>query len=209
MRSPRRRAGPIDWRQVRERLARAARATEESHGLSPEKARAVMEERARALARVPAAPARAGEGIEVVVFALAEERFAVETRHVREVVPFTDYTPLPGAPDFLVGVTNLRGYLLAVIDLRKFFNLPPRGLTDLSRAVVLGGDHAAFGVLADAAYEVTTLRTDEILEAPGSVAGVAREYLKGVTAQALVVLDGAVLLQDARLFIDQGEDTVP
>jgi purine-binding chemotaxis protein CheW len=197
----------IDWPSIRQRLERAIRATEEALLLSPLRAREVMVERARALARVPAEAAGAGEVLEVVVFALAGERYALATRLVREVVRLTDFTPLPGAPDFVVGVTNLRGHILAIFDLRKFFGLALRGLTDQTRLLVLGEERAEFGILADTAYEVTTLRTYAIHPPPGSVAGVAREYLLGVTAEALVVLDGAVLLQDRRLFIDQGEES--
>src|SRR5262245_46166269 len=106
MRTRRHRATQIDWQQVRRRLARAVAATEEASRLSPERARAVMEERARALARVPPAAARAADVLEVVIFALADELYAIETRHVREVSRLTDATPVPGAPDFLLGVLN-------------------------------------------------------------------------------------------------------
>ncbi len=198
--------GHVDWQDVRRRLAAAAAATEEAPRLPPERAKAVMDARARALARPSAQAPRAGETIEVVTFDLANERYGIETRHVKEVVRLADFTPVPGAPDFLVGVTNLRGEIVAVVDLRTFLGLAGRGLTDLSRVVVLGGERAELGVLADAAHEVTTLRADEVLEPPEWVAGVGREYLRGVTPGALIVLDGAVLLGDARLFIDQGEE---
>ena len=128
----------IDWDEVRRRLAHAAEATEAALRLSPEKARAVMDARARALARVPAAPTRAAEALEIATFALAHERYGVETRFVREVVRLTDYARLPAAPPFLVGVVNLRGEILALIDLRTFFNLPAADLTDLARVLVLG-----------------------------------------------------------------------
>ena len=49
------------------------------------------------------------------------------------------------------------------------------------------------------------LRTDELLELPGSAPGIGRQYLRGVTKGALIVLDGAILLQDDRLVIDQGD----
>jgi purine-binding chemotaxis protein CheW len=201
-------AGGIDWQQVRQRLARAHQATEESLRLSPERARAVMEQRARDLARVPPRPPHATEVLEVVTFALADERYAVETCHTREVRPFPEFTPVPGAPDFLAGLVNLRGEVLAVFDLRRFFGVADRGLTDRSRVIVLGGERAEFGVLADAVHEVTTLRIDEVAEPPASVAGAGRDYLRGVTKDALIVLDGAVLLRDGRLFIDQAEETV-
>ena len=79
--------------------------------------------------------------------------------------------------------------------------------TDPTRVLVLGDDRAEFGVLADAAHDITTLRVDEIHAAPDSATGVGREYLRGVTADALIVLDGAALLQDGRLFIDQGDES--
>lgn len=209
MRPRRKSAGPIDWGQLRERLARARLATDEALRLSPERARAVMEERAGVLARVPARAPHAAEVLGVVTFALGNERYAIETCHVREVVRPGEFTPVPGGPDFLVGLLNLRGDILAVFDLRKFFGVGAQGLTDLSRVVVLGSERVEFGVLADAVHEVTALRLDEVLQPPGSVAGFGREYLRGVTAAALLVLDGEVLLRDARLFIDEDEETGP
>ncbi len=199
-------AAAINWSEVRARLARAMAATEEAHRPSPQRAREIMDQRARRLARPLDATAAAGAALEILTFSLGPECYAVETRFVHRVVPLTDFTPLPGAPPFLVGVMNLHGQILAVVDLRKFFGVPERGLTDLTRVVILGGERPEFGVLADAAAEVLELRRGEVLEPPGSVAGVAREYLSGVTEGALLVLDGAVLLQDPRLFIDQGDE---
>jgi purine-binding chemotaxis protein CheW len=196
----------INWARVRERLARAMRATEEALLLSPEKARGVMEERARRLARVPEADEREGELLQVVTFTLGNERYGLETRYIREVIPLADFTPLPGAPDFLIGVTNMRGQILAFLDLRKFFGVAVKGLTDQTRVIVLGEDRPEFGVLADATYEVTTLRPAEVLDPPETVAGGGRDYLRGVTADALLLLNGGVLLNDPRLFIDQGDE---
>lgn len=196
----------IDWQRAKQRLARAGQSLEEALHLSPERSRAVMEERARVLARVPAVPTGAAETLEFVVFALAGERYGIETHYIREVVRLADYTPLPGAPDFLVGVTNLRGQVLAIIDLRRFFGVEVRGLSDLSRVLVAGLDRPEFGILADAVHDVVTLPRDRVLEPPETVAGVAREYLRGVTADALILLDGSALLQDARLVVDQGEE---
>jgi len=186
---------------------RALAALQDQGHASPEQARAVMDERARALARAPAPQPRAEEVIEVVTFALAGERYAIETRHVRRVEWPGPVTPVPGAPDFLAGVVNLGGEILDVIDLKSVLGLggPGPGSAEPSPVIVLGGSRDEFGVQADAVHEVTTLRTDEVLEPVGSVLGIDRQHLRGVTGAALIVLDGAGLIRDDRLVIDQGE----
>jgi purine-binding chemotaxis protein CheW len=194
-----------DWQEVRRRLAHAGEATETATRLEPERARAILEERARLLAKVPPTPPAAGAVLQVVTFALGDERYALETSHVREVVRLRDYAPLPGAPAFVFGAQNLRGEILAVMDLRPFFGVAQRETTDLSRVLVLGTERAEFGLLVDSAQEVVLVRREEVFETPPTVSGAGREYLLGVTGTALIVLDGSVLLRDGRLFY-QGED---
>lgn len=204
-RGNRKRPEAIDWGEIRRRLSQAGAALEGALVRSPEERRKVMDERARVLARVPATSRSAGETIEVVTLVLGAERYAVETKHVREIARLVDFTPVPGTPDFVLGIANLRGEIVAAMDLRRFFGVPVKGLTDLSRVVVLGTTRAELGVLVDEAQTVTSLPAEEVLEPPGSVAGIGRDYLRGVTADALIILDGAVLLKDARIFVNQAE----
>lgn len=200
--------GPIDWQAVRERMARTEAALTKALVLSPERAKELMDERARALARQAGEGIAAGEMLEVLTFALGREHYAIEARFVREVTRLVEFTPVPSAPEFIVGIINLRGEVLAVVDLRKFFDGEKKGLTDLSRVVVLGTAEAELGVLADSVYALDHLPAASILDAPESVAGIGRQYLRGVTREALIVLDGAALLEDKRLVVDQTE-TVP
>jgi purine-binding chemotaxis protein CheW len=197
----------IDWAAVRRRLARAAAASAGDARLSPERARAVMDERARALSRVPLEPTAAVLALKVVVFDIAGECYAIETALVREVVRLAGLTPLPGAPDFLAGVTNLRGQILPVIDLRELFGVPGEGAAEPSRVLVLGDGRAEIGVLAETLHEVAALPEERVREPAVPPAGIGRDCLRGVTPEGLVVLDGAALLRDPRLFIDQGDES--
>lgn len=194
-------SGPLDWSAIRARMERAEAAVQEALNPSPERARAIMDARARALSQVPAPARPPGARVDVVEFGLGKERYAIEARFVREIVRLTDYTPVPGTPEFIVGVTNLRGVVLAVVDLRRFFNVPPKGMTDLSRVIVLGTAQIEFGILADEAYGQIELAAGDILAPPGEVSGIGRAYLRGVTREALIVLDGAALLGDQRLIV--------
>lgn len=191
--------GPIDWQAVHARLERAEAALAEAQNPSPERAKEIMDARARVLAQAPIPARPAGAGVDLTLFALGKERYAIETRFVREVVRFADYTPVPGTPEFIVGVTNLRGVVLAVVDLRRFFNVPQQGLTDLSRVIVVGRERIEFGILADEAHGQIDLAADDILAPLGDVSGIGRAYLRGVTEEALIVLDGNALFKDRRL----------
>ena len=172
-----------------------------SDSADPERARKILEGRARALARPPPAEVRAADRLELLVFSLSGETYALETRSVREVARFADFTALPGASPFLLGVTNLRGEILPVFDLRRLAGIAPKGLTDLSRLLVLGEDREELGLLADEVREVKTMRREEVLDPPEQLAAIGRGLLLGVTKEAVIVLDGGGLLRDERLFI--------
>ncbi|MBW2203683.1 MAG: chemotaxis protein CheW, partial [Deltaproteobacteria bacterium] len=75
----------------------------------------VLKARARALARGAAGSEGDQEYVEVVEFMLAHERYALELTHIREVYPLKDLTPLPGTPDFVLGIINIRGQILSII----------------------------------------------------------------------------------------------
>jgi purine-binding chemotaxis protein CheW len=195
------RARPVDWDEVRRRLARASSALEESGRPSPERARAVLDERARALARVPQAGPRPAEVLTAVPFHLAGERYALEARFVREALPFTGCAPLPGAPELFAGLVNLRGEVLPAFDLRPLLGLGRAPWPDSARVLVLGEDRPDLGLLADSVSEVTALRLDEVHDPP---AREGREFVRGLTPDALVVLDAEALLRDPRLFLEHG-----
>jgi purine-binding chemotaxis protein CheW len=203
-----RRADVIDWPAVRARLQQLHDVLQ-SNASSAEQARAILDERARALGRPHVETPPASDSLEVLIFAVGVERYAIETKYVREVVRFLDFTPVPGTPDFVIGVTNYRGQVLCVVNLRSILGVTSRGLTDLSRLIVVGNEAAEFGILADRTDTVGSLRVNEVLSPSESIGEIGREYLVGVTRDALVVLNGAQLLHDSRLSVDEREAATP
>ena len=198
-RRPRPRA--IDWDERRARLASLAAGAVD---VSPEQSRAIMARRAHALARKTADASPPGETIDVLVFALGGERYAIETAFVHEVVRLGHCTPVPGAPDVVAGVTNHRGQILCVMDLRAILRAPGGVPTDPARMVVLGAGAPEFGVLADLTEGIVALHRTEILPAPAAAGG-GTGCVRAVTPDALVMLDGTRLLDDPRLRVDAPE----
>lgn len=163
----------------------------------------VLRGRARALARPPRSETKAGDLLELLEFRLAQESYAVETRHVHEVHPLRDLTPLPCTPVFIAGVVNVRGRIVPVIDIKKFFDLPDRGLTDLHRVILVRGEDIELGLLADVVVGVRALPVEELRPPLPTLSGIRADYLKGVTGLRLVVLDVDRILKDPRIVVDE------
>jgi purine-binding chemotaxis protein CheW len=166
----------------------------------------ILRDRARALARPPASAPLAETLIELLEFRLAQERYAVETQYVREVYPLKELTPLPCTPPFVLGIVNVRGRILPVLDLKKFFDLPEPGLTDLHRVILVRGHGLELGLLADATVGVLSIAVGSLQPSLPTLTGIRGDYLKGVTAERLVVLDLARILADPKIIVhDEAE----
>jgi purine-binding chemotaxis protein CheW len=194
---------PVDWARLHERLAHASRRLGDPLGDADATAR-VLQARARAAARQPLPAAADDEQVQVVEFQLAYERYAIETRWMREVVALRDLTPLPGAPAFVAGLVNVRGRVVSVVDLKAFFDLPAKGLPDLNRVLVIADETLEFGLLVDAVLGVARIPADQIQPALPTLTGVRERYLRGLAPDRLAVLDGARLLGDPRIVVNQG-----
>ena len=192
----------IDWNAIHRRNAALSVSVSGIFDPGPEEARRILQARARAAAKPPARPDET-ERIEILAFTLAGEAYGIETRHVREVCQLKDLTPLPCTPPFVAGVMNLRSQVLTVVDLRAFFDLPAKGLTELNRIIVLRDGEGEFGLLADTVGGLRTAAVPELQEGLPTLTGIREKFLKGVTGQSLAVLDGARLLADAGLKVNE------
>lgn len=162
----------------------------------------ILRERALALAREPE-KAETAERLEVVEFLLAHELYGIESSYIREVHPLKELTPLPCTPPFVLGIMNVRGKVLSVIDLRKFFDLPEKGLTDLNKVIIVNDDAMEFGILADAILGVRLIPARDLQPSLPTLTEVRADYLKGVTEERLVVLDGGKILMDKRIVVHE------
>lgn len=192
---------PIDWREIERRMEAMRVAIEHAWAPAPEEAKRILKTRAQALARAAEAAEAADAYIEVVEFTLAYERYAIESHCVREVYPLDNLTPLPCTPAFVLGIVNVRGEILSVIDIKKFFDLPEKGLTDLNKVIVLQSGDIVFGMLADAIIGTRRIPIADIQPSLPTLTGIREEYLKGVTPECSVILDAEKLLADEKIVV--------
>lgn len=194
---------PINFQEIEQRLETARAGIERVWAPTAEETQQILRERALALTQESMPGETVDDSIEVVQFTLAYERYAVESRYVRHVSSLENLTPLPCTPAFVLGIVNLRGEILPVIDLRKLFELPERGLTDLNRIIVLQSGKIVFGILADTVTSVHRIFLADLQLSLPTLTGIRRNYLKGITCERLVVLDAAKLLMDESIIVQE------
>ncbi|ARU32181.1 chemotaxis protein CheW [Sulfuriferula sp. AH1] len=193
----------VNWSEVKQRLEAAQVAIDRIWMPTPEDTQKTLQARAQALAREVLPAEAADAGIEVIEFLLAHERYAIASECVREVYPLEELTPLPCTPAFVLGIINVRGEILSVIDIKKFFDLPEKGLTDLNKVIVLESADMRFGIVADVISGVRRIMRADIQSSLPTLTGIREDYLLGVTSERVVILDAGKLLSDEKLIVQE------
>jgi purine-binding chemotaxis protein CheW len=195
-------AGGTDWKAVHDRLDKVAAALRQGWMPDAQETRDILRQRARELAvELPAQGA--ADRIEIIEFLLATEHYGIETAFIREVCALKDLTPVPCTPAHVLGIINIRGRILSVIDLKKFFDLPERGLGDLNRVLVLESGDMAFGILADRIRGIRRLPAGSLQRDMPTLGDIRTAFLNGIAEDRTIVLDGAKVLSSNRMVINE------
>ena len=193
----------VDLDTVRRRLDAALRVTEQMQAPGPEDRKRILKERARLMSVEESTGTADGESITVVEFMLASEHYAVGLAYVREMLQIRELTPLPGTPPFLLGIINIRGEICSVIDLKKFFNLPDRGLTEFNKVIVIENEAMKFGIVVDSVIGTRPILLTSLKPPPPTFTGIRAAYVKGIAPGPVIILDAAGILSDRDLEVNE------
>ncbi len=139
------------------------------------------------------------EVLQWVTFQLEEETYGINVMQVREVIRYTEIAPVPGAPDYVLGIINLRGNVVTVIDTRSRFGLIEGEVTDNTRIIVIESERQVIGILVDSVAEVVYLRSSEIDTTPSVGTDESAKFIQGVSnrdGKLLILVDLNKLLSD-------------
>lgn len=163
----------------------------------------ILRARAKVLAQTPSTSIDSLDRLDVIHFLLASEKYAIESKFVSEVRTLHDFTVLPGAPTFLSGVTSVRGQLVSIIDLRKFFDLPEKNdLNDLNKLIILRGDGFEIGLVADSVIGIGSVAASRLQTSVSTFKGRRGDYIRGITEGRDIVLDAHRILTDKKLIVE-------
>ena len=118
--------------------------------------------------------------LQLVVFSMAKELYGVSIGSVHEIVKVPDITEVPDAPAYLIGVINLRGKIIPVVDLRKRLKLQGLERTKASRVLITENEGRLIGLLVDAVSEVVKVPPESVEPPPDMITSIGVEYITGV-----------------------------
>ena len=139
------------------------------------------------------------EILQWVTFRLDNEKYGINVMQVQEVLRYTEIAPVPGAPTYVLGIINLRGNVVTVIDTRSRFGLKSSEISDSTRVVIIELEQQIVGILVDSAAEVVYLRASEIDVAPNVGNDESAKFIQGVCnreGELLILVDLDKLLSD-------------
>ena len=139
-----------------------------------------------------AAEATPDRVVQLVTFQLGGETYGIDVMNVQEVLRITEIAPVPGAPDYVLGIINLRGNVVTVVDTRARFGLPSSETDDASRIVIVESENQVVGILVDSVAEVVELNQSEVDVPPNVGNEDSGRYVLGVAnreSDLLIVID--------------------
>jgi len=163
----------------------------------------ILRERAKKLSQKRNAEDSDAECLQVIEFKLSQERYAAQVNYIREVFPLKDITPVPCTPSFVLGIMNVRGQVVSVLDIRSFFDLPPQANTEFSKVLIVGKDDIECGILTDEIIGEKRIPVDLIHTDAHLLHGAWEDCIMGVTPDRLIVIGMDKLLSDEKLAVQQ------
>ncbi len=136
---------------------------------------------------------------QVVVFSLHDQIYGINIESVLEIIKMEPVTRVPGTPDFIEGVINLRGKVIPVMDLGRSFNMPHSRQTADTKVIVVEVGGVTVGVMVDSVSEVLCFPVAGIESPPPVIAGAGVESLRGIAlvdGRLIILLDLAKVLHD-------------
>jgi purine-binding chemotaxis protein CheW len=141
------------------------------------------------------------EVFQRVTFQLENETYGINVMQVQEILRYSEIAAVPGAPEYVLGIINLRGNVVTVIDTRSRFGLLPADITDNSRIVIIEAEKQVIGILVDSVAEVVYLKKSEMEVAPHVGTEESSQFIQGVTNRD----DGLLILVDLNKLLSDDE----
>ncbi|MCK9220184.1 MAG: chemotaxis protein CheW [Bacteroidales bacterium] len=163
----------------------------------------ILQERAQKISGLRTEKELIEETILAVEFLLLPETYAIDSAFVSEVLPLRNLTVIPGTPPFIIGVINVRGKIISVVNFKNLFNLKEKGVSALNKIIIVKHQQMEFGILTDEITGTKQLDMNSLSSPPATLHGAGVDYIQGITPQGIIVLNAMYILTGNAIIVNQ------
>lgn len=179
----------VDWEKIHQKLKSNERSLLKNTEAFGDEIKFILKKRADRLSKELKPKDDFQDKIEVLAFQIEAEKYGIEVLFIHKVYLLKDLTPLPGVSPHIIGMINVRGQIVPVLDFRKIFELSATDNTSNQKVIVISVNDATFGLLADEVLGLEAVLVNEIQRDLPTLNGPKVEYINGVTFHQMVILD--------------------
>lgn len=172
------------------------------HFLDAQLRRSILRRRAVQLAR-PIEKPDVPPGAQYVVFLLSNQKFACDVSFVDEVFQVKSVLPVPGTPQYLVGLSSLRGTLIAIVDLKHLCNLHERAVMGSDKTLIMRNGDLRIGVMTDDVVGLDYIADVELQHESPLVSHIPSQFVNGITSSGIIILDCDTLFSMEALEVNE------
>ncbi len=191
------------WANIHRHLGLAPETISNGDALNEDQERQILKKRAQALATEVVSVIEHHNETSVVEFLLGKEHYAIAHKFIREVLPIRDITPLPGTPDFILGIVNVRGEIFSVMDVKRIFGVEGADSPGEQKLILLHNPNMALCILVDGIVGARNLPVDHKSSSLPALGKAGEKYFERVTEDRLIILNGEKILSDPEIIVNE------
>ncbi|HHY81580.1 MAG TPA: purine-binding chemotaxis protein CheW [Clostridiales bacterium] len=146
---------------------------------------------------------------QFVIFKTGAEEYAIPILKVNEIIRLKEIniTEVPNTQKYIMGIINLRGEVIPIIDLRMKFNMPRKELDDSHRIIIVNFQEKSVGFMVDSVSEVAEIDEEDITQPPEEISDINSRYITGIAKykdRIFIILDIDIIISDKEISIKEG-----
>lgn len=191
-----------DWKTIAEKISKAKEAVKTDHDKTSDENFEILRKRAEDLAHFEDKSKADIEQISVLEFILGQEKYAIKTENLKEIIESNQITEIPCTPAYIYGVINIRGKIVTVIDLKKYLKLDYVGINDRSSIIVAMFEDNLVGIVADMVTGIKTIEVSDIQKTTPTLKNIKDSYVHGITSDTIIILEIDRILSDNAILVN-------
>ncbi|MFA3781702.1 chemotaxis protein CheW [Melioribacteraceae bacterium 4301-Me] len=184
----------INWEKIKKQIKDAEMSLTQNFSVDIDTQNKILEKRASLFARESKEDKTSSVLIETLEFIIANEIYCLELKYISEAIKLKEITKINAVSPHLLGLANVRGKIISIIDIKKIFDLPPENLSNQNIVVVIQLDKIKFGFVVDKIIGISKIKLTDVQAPPTALTEKKTEFLMGITKEHKIVLDGAKLI---------------